>query len=381
MKKIVVASDSFKGSVASAEVAECAERAIRQVFPDCEVVKIPVGDGGEGTVEALIAALNGKRVKCVVHDPFMRPIEVAYGIGEDGKTALIEMAAASGLALVPVGERNPLLTTTYGTGEMVKDALNRGCRHFLIGIGGSATNDAGAGMLQALGFRFLGNDGQPVGQGGEVLDRICSMDDSGMLPSLREASFQVVCDVNNPFYGENGAAYVFARQKGADDRMISLLDAGLRNFADVIKRSGRREIDVIPGAGAAGGLGGGLVAFLHAELMSGIDLVLDVLHFEERIRGADLIITGEGKLDKQTCMGKTPFGVLQAGKKLHIPVIALGGSVEEVKALNEAGFLAVLPLLPYPVALEQAMDKDFTCHNIRRVVEQQLRVIRYYTSH
>lgn len=381
MKKIVVASDSFKGSVASAEVAECAERAIHKVFPDCEVVKIPVGDGGEGTVETLITAMQGKTVGCVVHDPLMRPVEVTYGISGDQKTAVIEMAAASGLTLVPVSERNPLVTSTYGTGEMIKDALSWGCRHFLIGIGGSATNDAGMGMLQALGFRFLDKDGQALGLGGEMLGRVWSIDDSGVLPSLREASFTVACDVSNPFYGEQGAAYVFARQKGADEQMIRLLDNGLRNFAAVVKKTGRRAIDTLAGAGAAGGLGGGFVAFLHAVLKPGIQMVLDALHFEERIQGADLIITGEGKLDKQTCMGKTPFGVLQAGLKQAIPVIVLGGSVEETEALNKAGFLAVLPLLPYPVSLEQAMDKGFTRHNIMRVLEQHMRMIRYYTNH
>lgn len=381
MKKIVIASDSFKGSVSSMEVAECAELAIHKVFPDCEVMKIPVGDGGEGTVETLITAMDGKAVSCMVHDPLMRPIEAVYGILGDNRTAVIEMATASGLTLVPLPERNPLLTTTYGTGELIKDALDRGCRNFLIGIGGSATNDAGTGMLQALGFRFLDHEGEELGLGGQILDKVCSVDRSVVLPELREATFTVACDVNNPFYGEKGAAYVFARQKGADDAMIRSLDAGLRNLAGVIKRIEAIEIDDIPGAGAAGGLGGGCVAFLRAALKPGIQMVLDALRFDERIQGADLIITGEGKLDKQTCMGKTPYGVLQAGRRQSIPVIVMGGSVEEVEALNQSGFLAVFPLLPYPVSLEQAMDKDFTCQNIKRVLEQQLRVIRYYRNH
>lgn len=381
MKKIVIASDSFKGSVSSMEVAECAELAIHKVFPDCEVMKIPVGDGGEGTVETLITAMDGKAVSCTVHDPLMRPIEAVYGILGDNRTAVIEMATASGLTLVPLPERNPLLTTTYGTGELIKDALDQGCRNFLIGIGGSATNDAGTGMLQALGFRFLDHEGEELGLGGQILDKVCSVDRSLVLPELREATFTVACDVNNPFYGEKGAAYVFARQKGADDAMIRSLDAGLRNLAGVIKRIEAIEIDDIPGAGAAGGLGGGCVAFLRAALKPGIQMVLDALRFDERIQGADLIITGEGKLDKQTCMGKTPYGVLQAGRRQSIPVIVMGGSVEEVEALNQSGFLAVFPLLPYPVSLEQAMDKDFTCQNIKRVLEQQLRVIRYYRNH
>lgn len=381
MKKIVIASDSFKGSVSSMEVAECAELAIHKVFPDCEVMKIPVGDGGEGTVETLITAMDGKAVSCMVHDPLMRPIEAVYGILGDNRTAVIEMATASGLTLVPLPERNPLLTTTYGTGELIKDALDRGCRNFLIGIGGSATNDAGTGMLQALGFRFLDHEGEELGLGGQILDKVCSVDRSVVLPELREATFTVACDVNNPFYGEKGAAYVFARQKGADDAMIRSLDAGLRNLAGVIKRIEAIEIDDIPGAGAAGGLGGGCVAFLRAALKPGIQMVLEALRFDERIQGADLIITGEGKLDKQTCMGKTPYGVLQAGRRQSIPVIVMGGSVEEVEALNQSGFLAVFPLLPYPVSLEQAMDKDFTCQNIMRALEQQLRLIRYYRNH
>lgn len=381
MKKIVIASDSFKGSVSSMEVAECAELAIHKVFPACEVVKIPVGDGGEGTVETLITAMDGKAVSCTVHDPLMRPTEAVYGILGDNRTAVIEMATASGLTLVPLPERNPLLTTTYGTGELIKDALDRGCRNFLIGIGGSATNDAGTGMLQALDFRFLDHEGEELGLGGQILDKVRSVDRSLVLPELREATFTVACDVNNPFYGEKGAAYVFARQKGADDAMIRSLDAGLRNLAGVIKRIEAIEIDDIPGAGAAGGLGGGCVAFLRAALKPGIQMVLDALRFDERIQGADLIITGEGKLDKQTCMGKTPYGVLQAGRRQCIPVIVMGGSVEEVEALNQSGFLAVFPLLPYPVSLEQAMDKDFTCQNIMRALEQQLRLIRYYRNH
>lgn len=232
-----------------------------------------------------------------------------------------------------------------------------------------------------MGFRFLDRDGNELELGGQILNRIYEIDCSRALSQLRETSFTIACDVNNPFYGEKGAAYVFARQKGADDAMVRLLDEGLRNFAEVIKRTGRIKIDDIPGAGAAGGLGGGFVAFLKAELKPGIRMVLDALRFDECIRGADLIITGEGKLDKQTCMGKTPFGVLQAGVRQDIPVIVMGGSVEEVEALNKSGFLAVLPLLPYPVSLEQAMDKDFTCRNIGRALEQQLRVIQYYMNH
>lgn len=380
MRKIIIASDSFKGSVSSAEVADSAERGIRKVYPECEVVKIPVADGGEGTMEVLVEALEGRMVLCVVHDPLMNPITARYGISGDGRTAIMEMAVASGLTLVPPFSRNPLRTTTYGTGELIKDALGRGCRNFLIGIGGSATNDAGTGMLQALGYRFLDADGYELGTGGEILNQIHAIDNSGVLPQLRDATFTVACDVNNPFYGENGAAFVYARQKGADEAMIRTLDNGLRHFSQVIESSCRTRIDELPGTGAAGGLGGGCVAFLGATLKPGIRMVLDALRFEERIKGADLIITGEGKLDKQTGMGKTPYGVLQAGMRQGIPVLAIGGSVEDADVLNTYGFLAVLPILPYPVALEQAMDKDFTCQNIKRTLEQQLRIIHCFLS-
>lgn len=378
MKKIIIASDSFKGSVSSAEVAESAEWAIRKVYPDCQVVKIPVADGGEGTIEALVAAMDGKILSCTVHDPLMRPIDATYGISGDGQTAIIEMAAASGLTLLPKESRNPMLTNTFGTGELIKDALGRGCRSFLIGIGGSATNDAGMGMLQALGYRFVDKDGYELEAGGRNLSYIHSIDSTSVLSSLREATFTVACDVNNPFYGENGAAFVYARQKGADDLMIKALDEGLRHFARIIEESGRRRIDEIPGSGAAGGLGGGLLAFQDATLKPGIEMVLDALRFEDQIRGGDLVITGEGKLDRQTGMGKTPFGVLQVANRQNIPVIAIGGSVEGTETLNACGFLAVLPILPAPVTLEQAMEKDFTRQNIMRALEQQLRVIHYF---
>lgn len=378
MKKIVIASDSFKGSVSSLEVAESAGKAIRIVFPDCEVVKIPVADGGEGTTEALVHAMNGKMVTCQVHDPLMNLIRTEYGILGDGMTAVIEMASASGLPLVPEDKRNPLLTTTYGTGELIKDALERGCRYFLIGIGGSATNDAGTGMLQALGFRFFDKEKNELKQGGKILQDICSIDNSQALPQLKEAIFTVACDVNNPFSGENGAAFVYARQKGADDEMIRVLDNGLKHFASVIKQHTNKDIDTIPGAGAAGGLGGGFLAFLPTTLKPGIQMVLDALLFEEKIKGADLIITGEGKLDKQTGMGKTPSGVLQAAQKQDIPVIAIGGLIEETEALNQQGFLSVFSIQPGVTTLQQAMNKEFALQNIERTITQFLRIIRHY---
>jgi len=375
MKKIIIASDSFKGCLSSLDVARAAEKGIRKVLPDCEVVGIPVADGGEGTTEALVDAMNGRFVSCNVHDPLMNRIQVEYGILGDDLTAVIEMASASGLTLVPPALRNPMLTTTYGTGELIKDALQRGCRRFLIGIGGSATNDAGTGMLQALGFRFYDTNGNELGKGGQILDQITYIDSANAIPALQEAVFTIACDVNNPFSGENGAAYIYGPQKGADAAMVRQLDNGLKHFATVIHDSLGKDIDSIPGAGAAGGLGGGFLAFLPATLKRGIQMVLEAVDFESRIQHADLIITGEGKLDRQTGMGKTPAGILAAGKRQQIPVIAIGGAVEETDALVQQGFLAVMSIQPGPVSLEQAMDQTFAAVHVERVVEQIVRLM------
>lgn len=380
MKKIVIASDSFKGSVTSMEVAEAAETAIRRVFPECEVVKTAVADGGEGTIEVLVGSMDGTIINCTVNGPLMEPVTARYGILGDKETAVIEMASASGLTLISEEQRNPLLTSTFGTGELIKDALQRGCRKFLIGIGGSATNDAGTGMLQALGFKFLDQEGKELSACGQILNKIQSVDRSEVLPEILKSSFTIACDVDNPFTGPNGAAHVYARQKGADDEMITVLEEGMKHFAQVIKEKEGRDINEVPGAGAAGGLGGGFLAFLNAELKPGVEMVLDIINFKNLIKNADLVITGEGKMDRQTGMGKAPGGVLKAAREKDIPVLAIGGYVEEVLELNEMGFLAVLPILPYPASLEQAMQKEFTCNNITRALEQQLRVIHYFNS-
>ena len=375
MRKIVIASDSFKGSISAAEVAACGERAVHRLFPDCKVVQLPVADGGEGTVETLTAALGGQSVATVVHDPLGHLITAQYGLITKEKTAIIEMATASGLPLLQPEERNPWLTSTYGTGELIRDALERGCRKFLIAIGGSATNDGGMGLLQALGFRFLNAEGHELPGCGGSLSRIAQIDTSGALTALTECQFTVACDVTNPFYGREGAAYVFAPQKGVDAEMVEALDQGLRHFAQLIQTTQGIAIDQLPGAGAAGGLGGGLVAFLQARLRPGIEMVLDALQFDTQIAEADLIFTGEGKLDAQTCMGKTPFGVLRRAQQQGIPVVALGGAVEASEALNRCGFLAVLPILPYPTSLTKAMDSTFTQQNIERTVTQVLRLL------
>lgn len=378
MQKIVIASDSFKGSLSSAEVADAAALAIHKVYPDCEVIKIPVADGGEGTVAALTALTGGKIITCSVHDPYMRLIEANYGVLGNGRTAIIEMSAASGLSLVAPDERNPWLTTTYGTGELILDALQRGCTDLLIGIGGSATNDAGTGMLRALGFVFYDSESNELKPCGGILHKIAYVDDAGVTPLLANATFTIACDVNNPFCGKNGAAYVYGAQKGADDGMIEALDKGMAHFAQVIYKTTNKDIRLLSGAGAAGGLGGAFVAFLNGRLQSGIDMVLEAIGFEQRIEHADLIITGEGRIDAQSCMGKTPVGVLRYAQKKQIPVIAIAGAIADDEIVSQAGFLAVVPLLPAPVSITQAMDKEFTKKNISRTIVQLLRLIQFY---
>lgn len=376
MKKIVVAADSFKGSVSSLEVADAAEVAILKNFPDCKVFKMPMADGGEGTVDALIAALGGTKISCVVQGPLGKPVYAEYGILADEKTAVIEMASACGLTLVPESDRNPLRSSTYGLGELIKDALARGCRKFLVGIGGSATNDAGTGMLQALGFRFLDQEGQELSFGGQILGAIHAIDHSAAMPEFLAATFTIACDVDNPCTGPGGAAHVYARQKGADDQAIHTLEEGMKNFVEVIKQTKGMDIDQMPGSGAAGGLGGGFLAFANAELKPGAQMILDALNFQNIIKDADLVITGEGKLDQQTTMGKAPFTILKAAQRQKIPVIAVGGCTEDVDLLNTLGFLAVLPITPYPVSMQHAMEKEFTIANITRTLDQVFRVLK-----
>ena len=370
--KIVIASDSFKGSMSSVDVAQAAEKGIHEVLSDCQVVAVNVADGGEGTVEAIVDALGGEIVKAKVTDPLGREIEACYGIA--GETAIIEMAAASGLPLLQPQERNPWLTSTYGTGEMIMDAIQRGCRKFLVGIGGSATNDAGTGMLQAMGFRFYDANGEMIDHctGGRMQD-IVRIDDSQVSEAVRQSVFTVACDVDTPFCGTEGAAPVFAPQKGADAEMVTRLDAGMASLAKVIED--KYALDVVPvaGAGAAGGMGGAFYAFLQATLKKGIDMVLDAIDFDATIHGADLVITGEGKVDFQTAKGKTAAGVLARAKKQHIPVIAIGGCVEMCDSLMQMGFAGIYPILEEKVPLEVAMQRDFAMSNVTKTVARVLK--------
>ena len=365
--KIVIASDSFKGSMRSLDVATAVSAGVIEVYPDSEIVSVNVADGGEGTVEAIVDALGGEIVKVQVSDPLGRKIETSYGIA--GETAILEMAAASGLPLLTAEERNPWATSTLGTGEMIMDAIARGCRKFLVGIGGSATNDAGVGMLQAMGFRFYDANGELITQGcGGMLGSIARIDDSLVSAAVKESQFTVACDVDTPFCGPEGAAPVFAPQKGADAEMVKRLDEGMASLAKVIEE--KYTIDIVPvaGAGAAGGMGGAFRAFLGATLKKGIDMVLDAIDFDTTIQGANLVITGEGKVDFQTAKGKTAAGVLNRAKQQHIPVVAIGGCVEMCDSLVQMGFAGIYPILEEKVPLEIAMQRDFAMNNVRKTV-------------
>lgn len=388
--KIVIASDSFKGSLASMEVARSVEMGILDVFPSCDIVKVAVADGGEGTMDALCQSLGGKVVRIPVEDPIGRTINASYVILEDGNTAVLEMSSASGLTLLTPAERNPMLTSTYGTGQLIDDAIGRGCRRFLVGIGGSATNDAGMGMLTALGYRFLDAEGNELPGAGASLSKVCGIDCSGVSQAVRDSEFIVACDVDSPLYGPDGAAYVFAPQKGADPDMVKALDDGLRHYADVVasytgkipmhggpsctgETSIMKDAASMPGAGAAGGLGYAFVAFFGARLQRGVDMVLDAVGFDSIIEGADLVITGEGRIDAQTLTGKTPYGVLQRASRQNIPVIALAGSV----ALDDSsGFTAIRQITPPDMQLSEAMLPAVASANLRRTISALLQQFR-----
>lgn len=366
--KILIAVDSYKGSLTSLEAGQAIQAGIQNVSDIHNIEIIPIADGGEGILSVMLHTLGGKVQTIPVHNPCMELIEAEYGISTDGKTAFIEMANASGLPLIPKSRRNPMETTTYGTGELIRDALEKGCRKFIIGIGGSATNDAGTGMLQALGYRFLDKDGNPLGQGGKILENIVHICTQNVHKELKNAHFIVACDVNNPFHGLNGAAHIFARQKGANDSMIEELDRGMRSFANVIHQTTGKDISHVPGSGAAGGMGGGLLAFLNAELKSGAELILDLCHFEEKATNADLILTGEGRIDRQSLMGKIPGKILEIGKQKGVPVIAIAGCVEDKDSLLEAGFQGVYETKPDFMPLEEAMKPDIAKRNIQQTV-------------
>lgn len=356
--RIVIAPDSFKGSLPAWEVAERIESGIKRVWPEAECIKIPIADGGEGTVQAMVRATEGEIFPVDVLSPLGNTTHTYFGMLGDGKTAVVEMALASGLPLVPKQKRNPSVTTTYGTGQLIKAALDQGCSKLIVGVGGSATNDGGAGMAQALGAKLLDEDGRELTFGGGQLHNLASIDISGIDPRLKKIQTVVACDVNNPLCGMRGATAVYGPQKGADVDMVAFLDYALEHYSTVIQRDLGKAVRDIPGAGAAGGLGAGLIAFLDAELRPGVEIVLQATDFTSKVRSADLVITAEGKLDAQTSRGKAPVGVARAAKQFNVPVIAMaGGIADEADILWDYGIDAFTAIVPYPIELEEAVKR------------------------
>lgn len=372
--KFVLAPDSFKESMTGKEAAEAMERGIKRVVPNAECIKVPMADGGEGTVQSLVDATNGEFYEALVTGPDGNPTKAIYGILGDKETAVIEMASASGIHLIAREKRNPLNTTTYGTGELIKAALDKGVRNILIGIGGSATNDGGAGMVQALGVKLLTEQGDEIGFGGGALSQLHIIDLSGLDKRLQNIKVEVACDVKNPLIGKTGASYVFGPQKGATPQMVEVLDRNLEHYANIIKEQLGRSIAYVEGAGAAGGLGGGLLAFLAAELKRGIDLVVKYTDLKNKMKGADYVFTGEGSIDGQTLFGKTPMGVAITAKELSIPVIVLAGRVGTgCETLYEHGITAILGIVSEATSLEEALKRG--PENLERTAENVVRIL------
>ncbi len=375
MNKIVVASDSFKGCLTSWEVAEAAEDGIRSVLPRCGVVKLGVADGGEGTAEVVVRALGGRMNEVTVDDPLGRSVKARYGMAavDGARTAVVEMAAASGLPLLRAEERDPLRASSYGTGQLMMDAIGRGCRRLLMCIGGSATCDGGLGMLSALGFVFLDREGRRLEGRGADLTRVARIDRSGVPQAVLESEYLVACDVDTPFCGPDGAARVFGPQKGATPQTVELLERGMRSFAEVMTAQLGTDITAARGAGAAGGLGGALKAFLHGRLTGGADLVLDAIGFDRQTAGADLVITGEGRMDSQTACGKVAAGVLRRATRLGVPVAAVTGQVVPCPELRAMGFAAVRCINEPSVVRELAMRGDYARERVRLTVAALVR--------
>jgi glycerate 2-kinase len=355
---VIIATDSFKGSLTSIEAARTIERGILKADANALISIVPMADGGEGTVEALVTAMGGEFVQHEVIGPLGEIVTAAYGILEDGITGVIEVAAASGITLIPEDKRNPLKTTSYGTGELIIKALDKGCTKLIIGLGGSGTNDGGMGIAQALGVRFYDNKDGEFGLGGEQLQKIHKIDMSGYDRRLESTEITIICDVNNPLCGPNGASYIFGPQKGATLEMVEMLDRGLENYAAKIEEYLNRGICEIPGAGAAGGIGGGLCAFTKGKLKSGVQTIIQTTGLEEKVKNAHLVITGEGKTDKQTLYGKVPYGIGNVAKKYSIPVICLSGSLQEgYENLYEEGITGVFSIINKPMSLMEAMEQ------------------------
>lgn len=375
--KVVVAIDSLKGSLTSLEAGEAIQEGILRAISDAEVIVRPLADGGEGTVEALTRGMNGRYEKITVTDPLGRPTDAVYGILEDSHTAIIEMSAAAGITLIDAKDRNPMNTTTYGVGELIKDAIGKGCRHFFIGIGGSATNDGGIGMLQALGYGMLDTEGKQVSFGAKGLAELVSITDEDVLPELKECTFQIACDVKNPLCGELGCSAIFGPQKGATPDMIAQMDSWLGKYALLTANHYKKADSQYPGTGAAGGMGFAFLSYMNAELKSGVQIVLEETKLEEYVKDADIVVTGEGCLDGQSVMGKAPIGVAALAKKHHKRVIAFAGCVtEDAKVCNQNGMDAFFPILRNVVTREEAMQAENARRNMTDTAEQVFRLIK-----
>lgn len=375
---IVVAMDSFKGSLSSMEAGQAVRAGIAQADPSAQVTVRPLADGGEGTVEALISGMGGQGQQVTVTGPLGAPVVCTYGILPATGTAVVEMSGAAGLPLVPEPQRNPLYTTTYGVGEVIRDAITKGCRRFLVGIGGSATNDGGAGMLQALGYGFLDGEGRPIPHGAQGLSQLARITLDGVLPQLAECEFRVACDVTNVLCGPQGCSAVYGPQKGATPEMVQDMDQWLDHYAQLARAvyPDTAHPDA-PGTGAAGGLGFAFQTFTRGVLEPGVSIVLEETHLEKFIREADLVITGEGRLDGQTAMGKAPVGVAQLAKRYHKPVVALAGCVtSDATTCHVQGIDAFFPVLPGPCSLEQAMEPDTTRANLAATAQQVFRLFQ-----
>ena len=378
--KVVVAIDSFKGSLSSMEAGQAIAEGVKRVYQHAEVVVRPLADGGEGTVEALVEGIGGIFVTKEVTGPLGEKVEAVYGVIESkedsSKTAIIEMSSAAGITLVPEESRNPMNTTTYGVGELILDAIERGCRHFIVGIGGSATNDGGVGMLQALGYDFVTREGTPISYGGNGLRELAKIKDSNVHPKLKECTFKVACDVTNPLCGENGSSAIFGPQKGATPEMVQELNQLLLRYAELSKEINANADRFYPGTGAAGGMGFAFLTYTNATLESGIQIVLTETKLEEVIKTADFVVTGEGRLDGQTALGKAPIGVASLAKKHQKKVLAFAGAVTpDAKECNQHGIDAFFPILRGVVTLKEAMNKEVAHQNMVDTVEQVFRVV------
>lgn len=377
--KVTIAIDSLKGSLSSLEAGKAIGTGVKKAWPEAEVCVRPLADGGEGTVEAVTSAMGGEMVTLRVTGPLGEPVDCVYGVIRESRTAVLEMAGAAGLTLLKDEERNPLKTTTYGVGEVIRDAVKRGCRHFLVGIGGSATNDGGIGMLQALGFGMLDKEGKQVpfgAQGLAVLERI---EDGEVMPELRECTFRIACDVTNPLCGPQGCSAIYGPQKGADAEMIAEMDTWMEVYGALTEAKYPGMDSKTPGCGAAGGIGFAFYAFLGGVLESGIKIVLEETRLDDYVKDADIVVTGEGRLDGQTVMGKAPIGVAKTAKKYGKKVIAFSGSVtKDAIACNQEGIDAFFPILRRIVTLEEAMDADTARENMEDTSEQVFRLIRAF---